>query len=319
MTKNQRPYADPNDTESLIVLKDAYIVWQQTVNYAPDTSKRFNSIMWNFITWCHARGITQPIEVNRQVLESYQRHLFHAKSKRDGGPLKRATQSGMLVHIKGFFRWLNKKNYIPYNPAADLELPKREYNIPRVILTPLEMEKVMSIPDVENPFGLRDRAAMELLYSTGIRRFEACRLKIYDLLPEQGTLTVRQGKNKKDRVVPIGDRALDWIDKYMLEVRAQWAPDLDVGFLFLQKNGEPIKPELMSCRLRKYLVRAGITQPGACHVFRHSMATAMLERGADLRCIQEILGHAKLETTQIYTHVSIRRLKEVHRKNHPVG
>jgi len=173
----------------------------------------------------------------------------------------------------------------------------------------------MSVVDVSTPLGLRNRAMLELLYSSGLRRMELTYLKVYDLDLEQGLLKVRQGKGKKDRVVPVGDRAVVWITCYLKDVRPGLVKGNDHGELFLSlKYGVPFNPARMA---RRYLTAAGIHREGACHLFRHAMATAMLDRGADIRFIQEMLGHESLESTQIYTHVSIQKLKEVHARTHP--
>ncbi len=165
--------------------------------------------------------------------------------------------------------------------------------------------------------GLRDRAILETFYSTGMRRSELMSLSVFDLDRERGTVMIRQGKGKKDRMIPIGERALRWIDRYQTQVR----PELVIGrgnaTLFLTQAGEAFTPDRLDAvgaRLR----RGGRNrQDGSCHLLRHTMATLMLENGADIRYIQAMLGHAELSTTQIYTQVSIRKLKEIHSATHP--
>jgi len=176
---------------------------------------------------------------------------------------------------------------------------------------------VLAMPDVREPLGLRDRAILETLYSTGMRRTELIRFGVFDLDQERGTVMIRQGKGKKDRMVPIGERAVRWIDKYAGEVRRELVLAPDDGVLFLTQEGEPLSTVRLSQLVRDYVRRAEVGKTGACHLFRHTMATAMLENGADIRYIQEMLGHAELSTTQIYTQVSIRRLKAVHTLTHP--
>jgi integrase/recombinase XerD len=183
-------------------------------------------------------------------------------------------------------------------------------------LTIEEIETTLAMLDVEVPIELRDRTIWELLYSTGLRRAEALALHLSDVDRSRGTVFVRQGKGRKDRVVPIGERALAWLDKYLDEVRTVWA-DVDQATLFVNPDGAPITRGTLTHRARTLLDRAGITKPGACHLFRHTMATQMLEHGADVRYVQEMLGHAHLNTTQVYTHVSIAKLKAVHTATHP--
>ena len=160
---------------------------------------------------------------------------------------------------------------------------------------------------------------LEMFYSTGMRRTELLRLRLYDVDREAGIVTIREGKGKKDRVIPIGERAVAWLDKYLDQARPQLVAEPDDGTLFLTVQGEPFGPNRLSGLVRDYVEAAGIGKHGACHLFRHTMATLMLEGGADIRFIQQMLGHARLDTTQIYTHVSIRMLKQIHSATHPAA
>jgi len=166
---------------------------------------------------------------------------------------------------------------------------------------------------------IRDRAMLEILYSSGLRRMELLHLKLYDVDQKHGLVTVRQGKGKRDRVVPIGQRALAWLDLYLNSLRPEIAKKPDDGIIFLTSNGVSFTPNHLSWLARQYVKSAAIGKNGACHIFRHTMATLMLEGGADIRYIQAMLGHVRLDTTQIYTHVSIRKLKQVHEATHPAA
>jgi integrase/recombinase XerD len=176
---------------------------------------------------------------------------------------------------------------------------------------------VLSMPITTKATGLRDRAMMEVLYSTGIRRAELAALRRSDIDEERGTVTVRLGKGGKDRVVPIGERALMWVGRYADEARPSLLLARDPGVLFLSRRGEPMALPRITRLMRRYVEQAGVDKQGACHAFRHTMATLMLERGADVRLIQEILGHAELSTTEIYTRVSIQHLKRIQDHTHP--
>ena len=156
-----------------------------------------------------------------------------------------------------------------------------------------------------------------MLYSPGIRRSELAHLQLYDLDTERGTLMVRLGKGKKDRMVPIGERAIAWVEKYIDDVRPELVGMIDDNTLFLTHLGEAFTPNRLTQLVRETIQKADIGKSGSCHLFRHACATLMLENGADVRFIQAMLGHAKLETTEIYTHVSIRKLKAVHEMTHP--
>lgn len=158
---------------------------------------------------------------------------------------------------------------------------------------------------------------LELFYSTGLRRSELARLEIHDLNRERQTLQIRQGKGHKDRVVPVGNRVLAWLERYLDEVRPRLLLDVQQRALFLTSYGDPFNPDVLSRMVSKFIKKAEIERPGSCHLMRHTCATHMLEGGADIRFIQQLLGHEKLETTAIYTQVSIEQLKAVHGKTHP--
>ncbi len=161
------------------------------------------------------------------------------------------------------------------------------------------------------------RAILELLYSSGLRRQEVLNLERSDIDRQRRVILVRLGKGKKDRFVPLSERALYWLDKYLTEARPQLCDDPQQPLLFVSTTGNPLHPNDISSRVRRLMNRAGITKKGSCHLFRHTVATMMLDGGADVRHIQELLGHRNLGTTQIYTHVSIGKLCEVHARTHP--
>ncbi|MBF0548017.1 MAG: tyrosine-type recombinase/integrase [Candidatus Riflebacteria bacterium] len=219
--------------------------------------------------------------------------------------------------IKAFFRWLTRNNYIPSNPAADLDLPKEEQRLPRSILSVEEVESILAAVDLNDPRGIRDRAILETFYSTGIRRQEMTRLKCADIDMKYGIVCVREGKGKKDRIIPIGERALAWINKYLVEIRPSYIVEPDEGYLFLTREGNFFTTVWMGALVRYYVRASGVSKRGSCHLFRHTMATLMLEGGASLRYIQKMLGHSKLSTTEIYTQVATRKLKEVYMATHP--
>lgn len=268
-----------------------------------------------FLKWCRRSRITAPTQITRTSLESYQRYLFQYRKKNDQ-PLAVASQHARLAPLKVWFKWLAYRKYVAPDPAAELELPRVGYKLPSV-LNKDEAERVLSQPNVGEPLGIRDRAILEILYSSGLRRMELLHLKLYDVDQKHGLITVRQGKGKRDRVVPIGERALAWLDVYLNSLRPEIAKKPDDAVIFLTSNGVPFTPNHLSWLARQYVKSAAVGKNGACHIFRHTMATLMLEGGADIRYIQAMLGHVRLDTTQIYTHVSIRKLKQVHETTHP--
>lgn len=292
--------------------------WMQIKNFSAVTIETRDKSIRQFTLWAEERGITRPAQVTRPILERYQRYLYHYR-KRNGDPLSPAGILSRLRPLQAFFSWLAKKNYILSNPAADLELPKTGKRLPRNVLTPAEAEIVLSIVNIGTFTGVRDRAILETFYSTGMRRMELIGLKLFDIDMERGTVMIREGKGRKDRVVPIGDRALAWINKYLLDVRPAWVVEPDDGTIFLTREGEPLKLGGLTNLAKCHVQASGIGKKGACHLFRHTMATAMLEGGADTRYIQSMLGHASLATTEIYTQVSIRKLKEIFMATHPAA
>ena len=253
-------------------------------NYSVNTISNREFLIRQFIQWCLERGVADPVEVTRPVLERYQRYLFLYR-KKNGEPMSFRSQHSRLVPLRMWFRWLTRRNHLLHNPASELELPKLGQPLPKNIFSAQEVEQILQLCDIDDPIGLRDRAVIELLYSTGVRRMEVIALKLYDLSFDRGVLLVRQGKGKKD----------------------------------LTSSGEPFSRDHMTSNVKARIDAAKLGKTGACHLFRHTMATLMHENGADIRFIQEILGHVKLETTQIYTHVSIRTLQQVHASTHPAA
>jgi integrase/recombinase XerD len=268
-----------------------------------------------FLRWCEGNGIDRVAAVSHAVLLRFQEHLYLHR-KINGEPLSVSSQYSRLALIRLWFQWMHRKAHIRHDPTKALELPRTAYKLPTV-LTKQQVARVLAQPDIERPIGVRDRAIMEVLYSTGIRRTELIHLNLGDIDRERGVVTVREGKGKRDRTVPIGERALVWLDQYLSHVRATAKSGRCTDAVFLTSTGASFTPNHLSLLVRKYIRTADIPKHGACHVFRHTMATHMLENGADTRYIQEMLGHARLDTTQIYTHVSIRRLKQVHVRTHP--
>lgn len=284
--------------------------------YAEHTVRNLHAHLRVFICWCHERGLETLDEVTPEVLKRYQRQLYHHRTE-SGRRLSFNTQRQRLSAVKRLYRWLLKERLLDWNPTDTLDLPRTEQRLPRAVLSMREAERVLAQPDLRTPVGVRDRAILETLYSTGIRRQELVDLDLYSVDVASGVLSVRQGKGKKDRMIPIGRRALDWVERYLEEVRPELAPEPDEGALFLTVLRTRFSPERMSLLVRQYVATANLGKIGACHLFRHTMATLMLEGGADIRFIQAMLGHVKIETTQVYTRVAIRKLKEVHELTHP--
>lgn len=305
---------EPIDPASLRGLKAAFFEWMTFTHFSPHTLRTRGNSLDFFLRWCDERGLTRPAEINRAILERYRRHTYEYRQS-NGKPLGLKTQIMRIIAIRTFFKWMARHHHILYNPASELETPRGEKRLPTV-LTIQDVETIINQTNVNDTLGLRDRAILETLYSTGMRRSELTGLRVYDVELDKGIVRINQGKGRKDRFVPIGERAMAWIDKYLLEVRPRLVQEPDDGTLFLTADGISLSAHL-SDLAHGYVKRANIGKIGSCHIFRHAMATHMLERGADLRIIQIILGHESIETTTIYTHVAIDQLKAVHTKTHP--
>jgi integrase/recombinase XerD len=293
----------------------AFIEWSLVSGKSEATAEQRDRNLVQFIAWCDERALSNVTDITRPILERYQRHLYHYR-KADGSPLAYRSQVSLLQSLRAFFRWLTVQGHILYNPAADLVLPRIPKQLPRVILSIAQVESILAQPDTTTLMGLRNRAMLEVFYSTGIRRSEMLRLTLFDIDPQRGTLMVRLGKGRKDRLLPLGERAAAWVERYRQQVRPVLMTHQDQGVLFLTDYGEPFEKSRLSGMVRRYLRAAGIEQ-GGCHALRHAMATHMLEGGADIRYIQMMLGHTDLSTTEIYTHVSIEKLRQVHAATHP--
>lgn len=306
----------PQQVQAMTAALNRYMEHLGTRGYRPQGMANAARYITDFILWATERGVSHPAQVSRAVLERYARFLYHYR-KRDGEPLSIASRRCKLVPLRGFFRWLTRQAEIPANPAADLELPRKLKRLPRVVLSATEVERVMACVDLGTPIGWRDRAMLEVLYATGLRRMELARLELGDLDAGRGVVLIREGKGGKDRMVPLGERALHWLRQYLDKAREQLAWNDQDKTLFLGAEGKPLSPVWLSTVIAKRVDAAELGKRGGCHLFRHTMATLMLEGGADIRHIQAMLGHAEISTTQIYTEVAIRQLQRVHAATHP--
>ena len=207
-------------------------------NCSERTIEYWSMNLVKFNLWCDARSIAEVDEITLEILNAYRQHLFHYRNPQSGKRLKFSTQHCYLIVIRRWFHWMHEKGQIKENIAADLEIPKTEERLPVDVLSADEVESMMNQTDVSKPMGIRDRALMETFYSTAIRASELSHLQLYDLDVDRKILVVRLGKGKKDRVVPIGDRAIQWIQKYVADVRPAWMTTNDPHpYLFVTRHG----------------------------------------------------------------------------------
>src|SRR6202453_2087821 len=237
----KRERADPLEHLPLTRVMQEPVEWMLASGYSENTVRARRVAIRRFITWCEERSLRDPKEVTKPILERYQRHLYYHR-KANGRPMTLGSQFGCLAPLKTFFKWLAKENHTPYNPASELTLPRLPKHLPRSILSVQEVEAILREAEPTTAAGLRDRAMLETLYSTGLRRMELPGLALYDLDLKRRLVVVREGKGKRDRVVPIGARAAAWVEKYLHEGRPQLLVS-DCEALFLTDYGEPMSPQ----------------------------------------------------------------------------
>ncbi len=307
-----------SDSSTLANLIFQYLSSLQRRQYSHLTVASRRVMLEYFLRHCLTLGISEAAEITTAVVCGYQNALCgHCKS--NGQPLAVGTQTQRQIAIAQFFCYLADEGILLPDPAAGLQLPRNGHRLPRNLLSATEVEALIHFPNIRKPLGLRDRAILELLYSTGIRRCELCRLDLAHLDVDGQTLRIDLGKGARDRMVPIGERALRWVRKYIAKARPKLTSELSSSAMFLDADGHRLKPAIFGNHVSWLIRRALPSKTGGCHALRHAFATGLLRNGCDIRHIQSMLGHVKLETTAIYTHVCIAELIEAHRRFHPAG
>jgi integrase/recombinase XerD len=257
---------------------------------------------------------TQEVEATTQRSVDIIRYLVHRQTSDNG--IEQRTIAKVLSALRSFFQFLVLEGLRNDNPALSVDMPKTEQRAPGV-LSVEEVEALLGHIDVDTPHGLRDRALFELIYSCGLRISEAVELTLDRLYLEEGIIRVR-GKGDRERFVPVGGEAVAWLERYLEYGRGELArPGRRTSYLFLNHRGNGLSRKGMWKRFHELCSRAGVD--AKVHTLRHSYATHLLEGGADLRAVQELLGHSDISTTQIYTHIETSSLKSYHRAYHPRG
>lgn len=307
---------DRSSPGTLASLADRWFAHLTERNYSKQTVKLYRDTTRGFLVWSQERDIRSPRQVTKRILESYQKSIYRYR-KPNGEPLQISTQRQRITGLKSFFVYLCKTDYLPANPASDLELPRENKRKLPKALSREEIKILMNHPDVTDAMGIRDRAMLEVLYATGVRRAELSQLELSDLDFNNQTILIREGKGCKMRLVPVGHNALFWTEKYLDKSRPQLLVEATEKALFISGYGTAITPGSISNWMSKLIKELKLADSGGCHLLRHSCATHMLENGCDIRLIQQLLGHERLETTSIYTEVAIKHLKEVYNRTHP--
>jgi integrase/recombinase XerD len=281
------------------------------LGYADTTVDAYRKCLREFTTYLTACAITDLRTVNRQVIQDYKEAVMGQDNSRETKALK-------LRPVKRLFEYLLKNNRLLLNPTEGLVETCRKNRKIQPVLTVQEMEKLLQQPNLSLPVHIRNRAVMEVLYSTGIRLDELLSLTVHDPDLREKTLFVRKGKGRKQRLVPLGKNAIGYLLEYLEKIRPRYATkNAGERILFLVGNGTPLQPAAIRQAIRNYRISAGIEKSVSPHTFRRSCATHLLQNGADIRYIQELLGHSRLSTTQAYTKVMPVEVKQSHNRYHP--
>ena len=294
-----------------VFLKEYLTILKLEKNLSDNTTSSYKNDLTSFFKFLSGYKITDPSEIKTDHI----RKFFN--SLKDIG-LTSSSAARYFSSLKGFFSYLFKNNYITMNPMEKLSAPKLSKNLPSV-LTIEEVDKILSKPDTNDKFGLRDKSLLEVFYACGLRVSELINLKLSFLYFNEEIIRVF-GKGSKERLVPIGQSAIKWTETYIKFSRPLLVKGIkSENYLYLNSRGSKLSRMGIWKIVDKYSKEAGITKEVHPHTFRHSFATHLLEGGADLRAVQEMLGHADISTTQIYTHIDREYIKQEHKQFHPRG
>lgn len=286
---------------------------------AEQTQKTYATALNRFVTWAQGQGIQRWSEVELPHLTKFlvheQERPLEGQAREKKTKLSTSSIYLQIAALRAFYKFCESERYLPANVAENLSLPRRWKRLPKT-LSDEEIRRLLQPLQPETPESLCDQAILEVAYASGLRLAELRGLRLECLHLEAGFLSVI-GKGNKERVVPVGSHAVESIQRYLGAGRAKFVRPKSPGVLFLTKRGTQFSAPTMWRRIKARVRHAGIGRNVTPHMLRHSFATHLLEHGADLRIIQEMLGHASISTTELYTHVTGQRLREIHRKFHP--
>jgi integrase/recombinase XerD len=299
-------------TESLEVHRRTFLESLRVRSYSQGTLDSYGDALTGFFAFLVRAGIEDVRGVTRDTIQSYQSWIM-------AQPWTPWTRVARLQGLKRFFEHLETTDTILVNPCLGLTLPKIGRRLPRRVLTEKEVRAILNAPETQTHVGIRDRAILELFYSSGLRRAEMAALTVHDVDGKNGFVRVNQGKGGKDRVVPMGETAAAYVAEYLREVRSEWSKknrEERALWLSSQHHHPPMSIHNIVMLVKKYGRQAGLTGVSP-HAWRHSCATHLVAGGANLAYVQRLLGHRSLRTTQVYTRVAVPELKVTHRKTHP--
>ena len=292
-----------------------YLEELKILGRSPLTIRNIRSGLRQMAGFMEQEGVTGLTQLNQDALRLYQEELAYRLTDQ-GRPLSVRTREKQLCSVRGFITYLFEQDYLAADLGKAIKLPKQPRRLPKVILDHAEIRKLLAAPDMRTNDGYRNRIILEILYDTGIRAAEMAGVTTDDLDLVNGYLTIRSGKGAKDRVVPVSTRLCALINGYLLMIRPMMAQGKERS-LVVNRFGRKMTPTAVWAIVKRCAVVSGIRKNVTPHTFRHTCATHMLKNGAPIRHIQEMLGHESLESTQIYTQVTINDLKEIHAKYHP--
>lgn len=297
--------------------KARFADWLELKLPSKDSMHNYTSKLRPFLEFVTDLGLSSWTEVNRDVLETYRAEVLAARHIRTQQPLTSGSHVARLMAVKTFFRFLSEEGYLLVDPSLRLQLPRRRQPLPAV-LSEEEVGLLLATPDVTTEFGLRDRTILELLYGTALRNGELCSLTLNQLDLAQHLIRLQQGKGNKGRVVPLGQEAQGWLERYLSEVRPVILREPRCDALFLDRWGQRALLRTGLTAIVRFVAQAAnIRKEVTPHTLRRSCATHMLRRGAGLRHIQKLLGHAQLSSTEHYTRVEVSDLRRLLLRCHP--
>lgn len=317
--------------QRLKIMAERFAEWLEAINYSPKTRVNYTRDVRIFLDWLSENtAINSLVEVTPAHLQQYQIALYNferpygnepatkEKEAQEPKQLSVGTQANRLAAVRKFFSWLLSEQQIAYNPATTLQLPKQPRRLPRGVLTKSEARRLIEVTPTTKPRDIRDRAILETLYATGIRRAELIALTIYDADLQMATLRIEHGKGNIARIVPLTQSAIAALKLYLEEARSLFAREAGQLRLFVStRSGGPLDDDDIVRIVAKATARAGITKHVTPHTLRHTCATHLLKGRADIRQIQKLLGHRRLSSTEVYTRVELTDLHEVIARCHP--
>jgi integrase/recombinase XerD len=298
------------------ILIERYRQQLEILNFSPRTVAVRLVHLKRFAEFLQQQNITEVTAITSGTLADHQRDLFYRPTTR-GAIRSISYQNQAMSALRSFFHFLKIEGYVAQDVAEALPLARVPHTLPRQVLTPQEARKVIETPDTGCLLGYRDRTILETLYATGIRKAELMNLTVADVNLEEELLRVNGGKGAKDRVVPLTRLACSFLETYLKAIRPALLQRRASDRVFISQRGRPISKNALGELVEKYARQAKVSKHVTCHIWRHSCATHLVKNKANLRHVQELLGHRQLSTTERYLHLTITDLKEAHRKFHP--